>query len=315
MKKVIRNLSILIILFCLISLGGGTYFINYALVPTIAQQSKDENPLQSIRKDYPFMNSWLDSLNQADAIRDTFITNPQGLRYHAIYVSATHKTDKTAFIIHGYTDCSYRMMMIGYLYQHDLGYNIFLPDLHFHGQSEGNAVQMGWMDRLDALSWMNVANEVFGGQTQMVVHGISMGAATTMMLSGENTPDYTHCFVEDCGYTSVWDEFKYKLNESFNIPTFPLLNATNIVCHMRYGWGFKEASALKQVKKCEKPMFFIHGAKDKYVPTWMVKSLYAAKPEPKELWIAPNSKHALSYHDHHDEYTAKVKAFVTKYIH
>ena len=38
-------------------------------------------------------------------------------------------------------------------------------------------------DRLDVLRWMNIANDIYGGNTQMVVHGISMGAATTMMVS------------------------------------------------------------------------------------------------------------------------------------
>ena len=42
-----------------------------------------------------------------------------------------------------------------------------------------------WKDRLDVLQWMNIANEIFGDSTQMVVHGISMGGATTMMVSGE----------------------------------------------------------------------------------------------------------------------------------
>ena len=44
---------------------------------------------------------------------------------------------------------------------------------------------MGWKDRWDVLQWMNIANEIFGDSTQMVVHGISMGGATTMMVSGE----------------------------------------------------------------------------------------------------------------------------------
>ena len=77
------------------------------------------------------------------------------------------------------------MLMIGYLYNHDLRYNVLLPDLHYHGRSEGRAIRMGWLDRLDVLRWMEAADTLFGGNTQMVVHGISMGAATTMMVAGE----------------------------------------------------------------------------------------------------------------------------------
>ena len=44
-----------------------------------------------------------------------------------------------------------------------------------------------------------------------------------MMVSGEKLPAYVDCFVEDCGYTSVWDQFKKELKEQFHLPAFPLL--------------------------------------------------------------------------------------------
>ena len=53
---------------------------------------------------------------------------------------------------------------------------------------------MGWLDRFDLLRWMEIADGIFGGDTRMVVHGISMGAATTMMASGEPQRPYVRCF-------------------------------------------------------------------------------------------------------------------------
>ena len=246
--------------------------------------------------------------------KDTFIINPQGIQLHAFYIAAPAPTSKTAVIVHGYTDNAIRMFMIGYLYNRDLGYNILLPDLQHQGESEGRAIQMGWKDRIDVLQWMNIANEIFGDSTQMVVHGISMGGATTMMVSGEKQKPFVKCFVEDCGYTSVWDEFSHELKSSFHLPAFPLMYTTSWLCEKKYGWNFKEASSLKQVEKCELPMLFIHGDKDTYVPTWMVYPLYEAKPEPKELWIVPGAAHALSYKENKQEYTDKVRDFVGRYI-
>lgn len=72
---------------------------------------------------------------------------------------------------------------------------------------------------------------------------------------------------------------------------------------------------IDQVKKCKLPMLFIHGDNDDFVPSWMVKPLYQAKPQPKELYIAKGSKHAQSLIDHPQEYAARVKDFVEKYIH
>ena len=123
--------------------------------------------------------------------------------------------------------------------------------------SEGNHVQMGWKDRLDVLQWTETADELFGRNhadsiasrsTKMVVHGISMGAATTMMVSGEvehgqYQQPFIKCFVEDCGYTSVWDEFRGELKEQFGLPAFPLLHTASWLCRQEYGWDFREASA------------------------------------------------------------------------
>lgn len=91
------------------------------------------------------------------------------------------------------------------------------------------------------------------GNDFMVVHGVSMGAATTMMLSGDDLPPYYRAFVEDCGYSSVWDQFAHNLKDSFHLPTFPVLNSASIVRKNRYGWSFKDASSTDQLAKCERP--------------------------------------------------------------
>ena len=265
-------------------------------------------------KTYPCLKPWVDSLKQAQALKDTFIYSPDHVKLHAYYVASSHPTARTAVIVHGYTDNAIRMMMIGYLYNKKLDFNILLPDLRNTGLSGGNAIQMGWADRKDVMQWMEVAHRIYGDSTRMAVHGISMGAATTMMVSGEPQPDYVKCFVEDCGYTNVWDQFSKELKEQFGLPQFPLMYTADWLCRLEYGWGFKEASALKQVARCHLPMFFIHGDKDDYVPTWMVYQLYEAKPQPKELWVVPEADHAHSYLFNTEEYTQKVKAFVDPYI-
>lgn len=313
MKRIIRFTALFILLLVAAVIGGSFYMLGFSLRPDAKMREKNASAYEYMYAEYPFLRPWVDSLNAAGALRDTTITDSQGLRLHALYAAAPAPTGRTAIIVHGYTDCAVRMLMIGYLYNHDLGCNILLPDLHYHGASEGRAIRMGWLDRLDVLRWMEVADGIFGGNTQMVVHGISMGAATTMMAAGEPQKPYVKCFVEDCGYTSVWDEFSNELKTSFRLPAFPLLYTASWLCDLKYGWNFREASALMQVAKCELPMLFIHGGADDYVPTWMVYPLCEAKPGHKELWVVPGAAHAFSYRDNREEYTRRVGEFVGKY--
>lgn len=312
-KKIICYVSLTLLVILIIIAGGSFYMLSYALTPE--KRINNENAsFEYVTTEYPYTKNWLDSLRNTSALKDTFIINKEGKRLHAYFAAARKPTRKTAVIVHGYTDNAIRMLMIGYLYNHDLDYNILLPDLQYHGQSEGSAIQMGWKDRIDVLKWMDVAHHIYGDSTEMVVHGISMGAATTMMLSGESQKQYVKCFVEDCGYTSVWDEFSHELKERFHLPDFPLMYTSSLLCQWKYGWGFKEASALNQVQKATLPMLFIHGDEDTFVPTWMVYPLYEEKRGEKELWVVTGAKHGVSYKENKEAYTQKVKEFVGKYI-
>lgn len=312
-KRLIYSLVALLVVFAAATTYGSFYLVDYALKS--APESHRKNWGKAMNW-YPELKPWLDSIKTEGAWSDTFAIMPDGLRAHAVCIKSRKAEGRTAVVVHGYTNNSIDMLHIARIYNKEMHYNVVLPDLHGHGLSQGDDIQMGWFDRLDVLKWIDLAPNMFStvaDSMRLVVHGISMGAATTMCVSGEHTPDYVKCFVEDCGYTSAWDEFAHELRGRFSLPEFPLLYTASWLTQAKYGWSFKEASPLKQVAKCKKPMFFIHGDKDTFVPTWMVYPLYEAKPQPKQLWIAPGSEHAFAYRDHREEYIKKVEAFVGKY--
>lgn len=316
-KKIIYGFLSVVLLLLLLTIGGSFYMINYALVRDTDKEQTVKERFADLREKYPETNHWIDSLHQNKALRDTFIMAQDGDRHHAVFAFAHTPTNKVAFLVHGYKDSYVKMLRYAKIYA-DHGFNIIIPDLHACGQSDGEALQMGWKDRLDVLQWMDIANKIFAdstGSTQMVLHGLSMGATTTMCVSGEKTPDYLKCFVEDCGYTDAWSEFSNELKSQFGLPEFPILYTASFICKMKYGWDFKEASALEQVKKCRRPMMFIHGDKDTFVAFDMLEPLVEAKVGRKEVFIAPGSKHAASYHDHKKEYIRRVMLFVNRYIH
>ncbi len=179
-KRIVIVVGIIVLLLAGILAGGSWYMVDYSLRPE--NRGKDmQGSLTFMREKYPHIVPWLDSLESHQALRDTFITSADGIHMHAFYVKAMQPTSHTAVIVHGYTDNAIRMFHIGYLYNHSLDYNILLPDLRYTGLTEGDAIQMGWLDRKDVMQWIDVAPSLFGDSLQAVVHGISMGAATTMM--------------------------------------------------------------------------------------------------------------------------------------
>lgn len=291
----------------------GKYMCNYALLPE--EHGNDiEGDRAKTESRYPGIIKWYDDLHNSGEFKDTTIIGEGGYRLHAVYAKASQPEDAqgSAIVIHGYTDNHICFLNLVRMYRDSLNFNVLVPDLHYHGESEGRAVQMGWLDRLDIERWIKVAHNIYNDDF-MVLHGVSMGAATTMMVSGDETPDYVKAFVEDCGYSSVWDQYAHNLKQMFHLPTFPVLNSASIVCKRRYGWSFKEASSMAQLAKCEKPMLFIHGDADDFVPFAHLQKNYDAKVKGyKEMWIAPGTEHAMAYKDYPAEYTEHVRQFIAK---
>lgn len=312
MKKTVVLVTIVLVAVSLSSCLAGRYMSNYALKPTphgVDDIGRTRHKADSL---LPGSTAWYDSLKVQGILKDTWITSDDGYKLHACYVPAARPEEAsgTAIVVHGYTDNHLVFLYLVRMYRDWLNYNVLFPDLQYHGYSEGDEVQMGWKDRLDLIKWIDVAHQLFPDNF-MVLHGVSMGAATVMMTSGEPLPDYVKCFVEDCGYSSAWDQFASILKERFHLPPFPILNSASMVSRSRYGWGFKEASSVRQLARCEKPMLFIHGDADHFVPFEHLWKNYNAKTHGyKEFWVAAGAVHANAYAKYPQEYVRRVENFL-----
>lgn len=307
MKKyiIIAILGIMLILY-----AGAEYMLSYSLNPP-GKEERDAGTMDFLREDHPGVAEWVDSMKAVGAMRDTFIVNDKGLRLHALYAQCD-SAQGTAVLVHGYVDNALRMMMLGKMYHDSLHFNIIAPDHQRHGQSEGDVIQMGWLDRINIERWTAIADSLWA-PAPIYLHGISMGGATVMMCSGDKLPSAVKGIIDDCGYTSVWDEFAGEITNQFGLPAHPMLDIASFICKLRYGWDFKEASALEQVRRSTLPMLFIHGDADTYVPTRMVYPLYEAKTKGyKKLWIAKGTTHARAYHDYPQKYQEEVRDFIAK---
>ena len=307
--------GVILVLFAVLY-GASRYMLGFSLKPDPGRKDVDST-YNILYERFPDMRTWVDSLRSSGRLRDTFVVMQDCLRMHALYLGADDARGRTAVIVHGYKDAEAKFLHLARMYNRDLGYNVLMPDLHGHGLSEGEDIQMGWKDADDVLQWIGIAESLFRDaayESQLVVHGVSMGAATTMNVSAKELPGYVRAFVEDCGFTSVWDEFSLQLKEMFGLPAFPLMHCTSLLCRMKYGWSFRDASPLESVSRCDKPMLFIHGDRDTFVPFSMMQPLYDAKPEPKACWVAPGSDHARAYNDHPAEYTRVVRDFLADWV-
>lgn len=63
-----------------------------------------------------------------------------------------------------------------------------------------------------------------------------------------------------------------------------------------------------------RPMLFIHGEKDSYLPVEQTRLLYALAGQPKSLWIAPGARHNQAAVRHPEQYAALTTEFFNRHL-
>ena len=313
-KKKLLGISLgIIAVIIVISLSLiGNYFYNLALNPTTPKDIVFGTPEEAATTSGQVLDSDISWLLNHSNYTDEYITSSDNLKLHSYQIKNETSSDKWVITVHGYTSEGINMSSYAKKY-YDNGYNVLIPDLRAHGLSEGDYIGMGWDDRLDIISWINyILNEE--PNAEIILHGVSMGAATVLMTSGEEIPSNVKAIVADCGYTSVWDEFAYQLDDLFSLPEFPLLNVSSIVAKIRAGYFLGEASSIDQVKKSKTPILYIHGDQDDFVPYYMMEELYNATSSEKEMLTIKGAEHAKASEVDPETYWTTVNNFINKYI-
>jgi len=236
----------------------------------------------------------------------------RGMRIHAELLESETPSDVWIISLHGYSASPEIDGAVVKVFA-EWGYNVLCPYLCGHGDSESDYIAMGWLDRLDVLSWIDYLTRHYK-DAKIILHGMSMGGATVMMTTGELLPDNVVCAVEDCGYTSVWDEFSVQARDMFDRSPFPIINATNMVTRIKDGWGLKEASCVEAVRRSQTPTLFIHGDKDDFVPFWMLDTLYRSAACEKEKLVIPGAEHAAAAGKNPELYFGTIKTFIEKHL-
>lgn len=301
-------------------IAAGLYFYDFAIRRSTKEFLRDNEELRDPESGSAgdtgatsFATKDPDWLNRQE-LETWYITSEDGLNLVGYYLPASKPTTKTAILAHGYTSQGLHMESFAWFYHELFGYNVLMPDARGHGQSEGDYIGFGWPERKDYLLWIQTVIDRVGGDAQLVLHGISMGGATVMMVSGEDLPSQVKVIVEDCGYTSAYDELAYQLKKMYNLSPFPIMPATSVITRWKAGYSLYEASALKQVKKTRLPILFIHGEEDRFVPFEMVWELYEACPSEKEIYVVKGAGHGNAYGTDRAMYVQRVSDFLARFI-
>ena len=220
------------------------------------------------------------------------------------------KEGKIAILSHGFSRSKYGCLIYGEIYL-KMGYRVIMYDHRNHGSSGEAYTSMGHYEKYDLKRVVDWCCSRYGNDCNIVTHGESMGAATVLLHL--DIDDRIKCVVADCGYSDLTNLIRHQIKVYYKLPRF-LVKIESIITYIRAGFRYSDVSPIKAVEKSDTPILFIHGKRDRYVPTYMSKDMYKAKKDNKALYLVAEAKHAQSYIKNKEGYEEKVRNFVNRHI-
>ena len=320
-KKVLIAPLIIVIIIILATIGIGNYFVNYAILRTgnggdrevknteVLEAASIDNETEKIieenrKQEKQLANEWSNTIKN----EKVEVTAKDGITLKGTEYINNEQTNNWVIVLHGYRSSPESVMPVG-MHFSEKGYNVLIPYMRATGESEGEYIGMGWLDKDDLKCWIDLIIKQ-NNNANIVLHGSSMGAATVLMASGDELPSNVKSIIGDSGYTSVWDIFASEAKARFNLPEFPVLNMFEIVANFRAKYDIKEASALEQVKKATLPILFIHGDSDDFVPEYMCEKLHEVANCRKDKLIIHGAGHTESRYKEPEIYYNKILDFL-----
>ncbi len=202
---------------------------------------------------------------------------------------------KTIILFHGYRSCGEKDFSGSFKFYVDNGFNILLVDQRCHENSEGKIISFGVKESRDVITWTNYVLKTYGEDKEIFIEGLSMGAATVLFSTRFNMPDNVKGIIADCGFDSPEKIIRKVAKQNFKINGFLLMPALNILCKLLGKFSVYEVSSEKALKNFDRPVLFIHGTGDDFVPYEMSASGFEAANEPKFICLVDGAMHGMSY--------------------
>ena len=197
-------------------------------------------------------------------------------------------------LFHGYRSSPTHDFPSGLDLSFDGGHNVLLVYHRSHGKSEGKSITFGAKEKFDLLLWVNHIIKRFGDDTEIILTGISMGAATVILASALELPKNVKGIIADCPYSSAKEEIMQRAS-SMGFPAsvvYPIIRLGGIVFAR---FDPNSPDVVEAARKSRLPILLIHGDCDSFVPKYMSDRIYEANPSKISYHVFPHADHGLSY--------------------
>ncbi len=190
------------------------------------------------------------------------------------------------------------------------GYNVLLPDLRGHGESGGDFVTYGLLEKEDLANALESVRERYGVNPERIgIHSCSAGSTVALEFAA-GRPSVRAIWLES-PFAEPREMARHYLSLLTGIPSFLLgLTARWAVARavarverelgVESGSGFDKVNPLRAISRVRAPVLLVFGTGDKLVPPRFVEQLAEALPPGSEVWKT------IAGHCHHEDEAARL---------
>lgn len=236
-----------------------------------------------------------------------------GLELRGWLVLSPTGDQRTILMCHGWGDNKGELLKMTYFLNASAGFNLCYFDFRSHGESEGEITTIGGLETRDfdaALAWLKTARPEL--TQRLGVFGLSMGAAVTVACLPRHAE--FKCAVVESPFSDYRGVIQRWAWNNFRVPRFPIIDLVLWMLRLRVGDtridDFNPVSAVGKMPP--RPFLVIGGERDDLMPVDDVSRIYAAAPQPKQLWLVPEAIHAKCHEFSGLEYETRVSSFFAK---
>lgn len=230
---------------------------------------------------------------KAQELEEVTITSHDGLKLKG-HLLICENAKRTELLMHGWREPWQADMGMMTRYQHHHNCNVLIVEQRGHGESEGEYIGFGVLERYDCKAWAEYLCERFGEDLPLYLGGVSMGAATVLMATSLDLPKNVKGIIADSGFTSPRAIVAHVLTKKIHLPE-NLVGVIDLFNRVKAGYSYSEYSTLDALKENKLPVLFVHGDEDQFVPLAMTLENYLACTAPKDLLIVEGAEHGTGY--------------------
>jgi len=212
------------------------------------------------------------------------ISARDGAQLRAWFIRPKEYSGRCVAVLHGISDS--RSGSVGFAPMFlERGYAVLAPDSRGHGESGGEFVTYGLLERYDVVDWAHWLKQ--SGCTAIYGLGESLGAS--VLIEATAIEPVFEAAVAESPYSDLADIAEYRLTA----PAFlskAIVRGGMLYARLSYGLDFYQTSPLRAMAQTRTPILLIHGLKDDKTPPRHSQALACAN-RGAELWLVPGAGH------------------------